>query len=242
MRKLRLVLICALLVIPVAVAAQEDVTPHRVHVKITGTDYYPLTVAEIGCAWSDDPVPTGYESEPECYNCSQALCSFDPDDMHAAEGAYIVSTDYLSMTLTPSSVLVGQVYPGGEQQIFGMWYTDVAAEGNGWEDIYSMIVTVDGEGAVTPTPQPTLTPFPTPTPVPTPDISEGFSETFGDTYGTLSGSGALPSFGIDVETWLFYARKIIATINRGNLLYVVGGVLMAALVLGWAISQIKNPR
>jgi len=240
MKVIRLSLALLLVLWPVAVFA-ADVTPHRVHIKVAGTDGYPVAVAEIGCAWSDYPAPTNYESVVSCYDCYEALCVFPEDDMHAVEGGYIVSADFMSLNMIPPSAVWGQMYPGGEQQTFGMWYTNEAAEDFDWEDIHAVIFTVN-DTAATPTPVPTLTPFPTPTVPATPDLSEGFGAGFDDTFGTLSGSGALPPFSLDVNVWLFYGRKVIQMINRGNLLFVMGGILMAGLVLGWAIDQVKNPR
>jgi len=80
--------------------------------------------------------------------------------------------------------------------------------------------------------------FPTPTPwiMHPPDVEQqgaGFQSPLG---------AALPDFGGGVDTWLGIGEDIVNLVNRGNLLYIMGGISVAGMVLAWAISEIKNPR
>jgi len=54
--------------------------------------------------------------------------------------------------------------------------------------------------------------------------------------------GILPDFGGGVDTWLGIGEDTVNLVNRGNLLYIMGGISVAGMVLAWAISEIKNPR
>jgi len=121
----------------------------------------------------------------------------------------------------------------------------------------SSTLTLLNAGDVTSTAQITVTcdatasgqsdpPLPTPTPwlIPTPTPPEG----------GYQGQGANPSFlAIDLGgdptdpaspsgQWLGYGKDTVSLINGGNLLYIVGGILSAGMVLSWAIDQVKNPK
>jgi hypothetical protein len=52
----------------------------------------------------------------------------------------------------------------------------------------------------------------------------------------------MPNFAATYPIWLEHARTTIALVDAGNVLWVIGGVGMAGLVLGWAIDQVKNPK
>lgn len=42
--------------------------------------------------------------------------------------------------------------------------------------------------------------------------------------------------------WLDFATETVQLVNTGNLLYIVSGILVATMVLGWAIDKVKNPK
>lgn len=252
MRKLWRVMMAALLVFwPAgAVLADGDVLPHHVDIIVVGTDGLPYPVDEIGCAWSADPVPTDYEAATLCTECSSGTCIF-MGPLTPAQGAYIVKgwsgEPYAPSTQAPTSALYGQVLYNELWHYFGMWYTNAGGEGNDWEGTHVITYTVQAAYPATPTPTPipTLTPFPTPTapsPLSVEELSDGFGMGFTQTYGTLTGYDVIPDFGLDHTQWLFYARKWVQFINSGNLLWVMGGVLLAVTVLVWALDQLKNPR
>jgi len=246
MRKVLLAIIIVLL-LPASVVFADDLTPHRVHVKVVNLDNDPVYVAKMGCDWSDYPPPTGYGSIEMCTNCTELLCVLDPDEMQEVEGAYVVAgpgQTLQSMAQDPPSAVYGQYQVGDDMHAFGMWYTNVAAPDNDWETIYEITFTVNAH-TTTPTPGPTPTPIPTMTP-PAPAsvemLSEGFGAGFEETYGVLSANGIPGNWSYNVDQWLFFARKTVQFVNAGNLLYVVVAVGLAVLILGWAFDQVKNPR
>ncbi len=53
--------------------------------------------------------------------------------------------------------------------------------------------------------------------------------------------GDLNDPGSPINVWLGYAMDVVNLVNQGNLLYIVGGIMSAALVLKWAIDQVRNP-
>jgi hypothetical protein len=87
---------------------------------------------------------------------------------------------------------------------------------------------------------PTMPTLPTPPPPPT------------DTMGAMGATGPsipMPEFGGDlgdpnspINRWLGHATSTINSVNRGNLLYIVGGVASAGMILTWAIQRVKNPK
>ncbi len=248
MNRKRALCVTFLLCLIPAVVAAGDVSPHRAHIHVVGTDNAPYPVAEIGCAWSDDPAPTDYGSAWLCTDCYEALCTFT-GDMTDFQGAYIVTgwgtgKPYAEISWDPPSIYYGQLLVGDDWHLFGMWATNAGAPGNDWEAIHEITYTIQAISGI-PTPVPTPTPIATLTP-PEPAsiemLSEGFGAGFEQTYGTLTASGAFPNFGIDHTQWLFYARKWVQFINSGNLLWVICAISLAGLVLGWAIDKIRNPR
>jgi hypothetical protein len=57
--------------------------------------------------------------------------------------------------------------------------------------------------------------------------------------------GVLPDFSggfSDPGGWLYWAQVTINSVNRGNLLFVMGGIILASLLIAWIIDQVKNPR
>lgn len=74
-----------------------------------------------------------------------------------------------------------------------------------------------------------------------------------DTLGALGSPGGvsipMPDFGGDlgdpgspINRWLGYATSTINSVNTGNLLYIVGAVASAGMVLSWAIRRVRNPK
>ncbi len=194
----------------------------------------PVNVAALGCAYSDGP---GYAFEQYgglgCTSCSVYTCTFEID--RPGMGGYVQSSQF-GYTST---------VPGGTWQIVQGNQTGVLWGDAPWTSTRYITFHLT---LATPTPIPTLTPFPTPTPpiasgTTITELSSGFNVvTFTQYYGVLSSEGIVPDFGLDHEQWLFAGRKWIQFLNQGNLLYVMGGVLLASLVLKWAIDRIKNPR
>lgn len=226
----------------VGVVLADDLIPHRVHARVVNLDGDPVYVTQMGCDWSDYPAPTEYGSISMCTDCAETLCVFE--SMNEVEGAYIVAgpgQPFHSLDQEPDSAVWGQYLVNGNMHTFGMWYTNEGGPDNDWNAIHEITFTINLT-TTAPTPTPTVTPIPTMAPPSAVDLSEGFDAGFDDTYGTLSGEGVLPPFSFDESQWLFYARKIINIVNQGNLLYVIGGILLAILVLGWMIEQVKNPR
>jgi len=76
-------------------------------------------------------------------------------------------------------------------------------------------------------------------PTPTPSVMHPVTSTF-----------VMPSnrWGIDFTfqdgelPWLNIGTDLIELVNAGNLLYIMGGILLATLVLSWAINKVKNPQ
>jgi hypothetical protein len=92
-------------------------------------------------------------------------------------------------------------------------------------------------------PYPTPTPIPLPTPPPTPDIEvhiQGAS--VADILPPNSFGGSLNDQASAINTWLGYAEDTVDLVNQGNLLYIVGAILSAGMILGWAINTLKNPK
>lgn len=222
------VLVVALLLVA-PVAAQSGDSPITLAVVDGNGD--PVTVSRLGCAYSDGP---GYPFEAwpgdvGCTDCSVHVCTFDADRL--GMGGY-VQTQLLNYT---------QTVPTGAWQVVQGSQTAVLWGDAPWEVTRTITFVLD----LAPTPIPTLTPLPTPSQpssVTLEELSEGFGEGFLDSYGTLSSEGIIPDFGLDHEQWLFAGRKWLQFLNQGNLLYVMGGVLLAILVLRWAIDRLKNPR
>lgn len=93
----------------------------------------------------------------------------------------------------------------------------------------------------TPTTMPTLTPIATLTPITFTGVftvpqyehtGPSMSSVLPDFYSGFSAPGG----------WLWWAQTTINSVNRGNLLFVIGGILLAAVIIGWVIDQVKNPR
>lgn len=55
------------------------------------------------------------------------------------------------------------------------------------------------------------------------------------------GSIPMPDFYSGVDTWLGLAQQTVASVNRGNLLYMIAGILVASVILEWVINKVKNP-
>jgi hypothetical protein len=58
-------------------------------------------------------------------------------------------------------------------------------------------------------------------------------------------TGILPDFSSGFSSpggWLWWAQTTINSFNRGNLLFVIGGIILAAVMIGWIIDQVKNPK
>jgi hypothetical protein len=84
-------------------------------------------------------------------------------------------------------------------------------------------------------PTPTLAPFPQ-LPTATGTITDPLSGAgIGDPFLGIT-------FAQDYDQWLGYGQETINLINGGNVLFIVGAVGMAGLVLAWGIDQVKNPR
>lgn len=228
-----------------------------VQVYVVNMDGSPALAESLGCAWGPLPIAAPDENdfwEVRCYNCHNITCSWD-ESAHQVEGAYIVDAEIVpsvmmshlgdsDATYTDSGATYGDVVIGGEVRWYAVWPTYPI----GWNgETHIVTFTVDSQTViptpVMPTPIPTLAPYPTMTPPSTPDIAAGFS---GDGFAThrreMSGAGLLPNFAGTIDQWLFYARKTVQIINAGNLLYVVGAILLAGIVVGWVIDQVKNPR
>ena len=54
--------------------------------------------------------------------------------------------------------------------------------------------------------------------------------------------GSLNDQASAINTWLGYAEDTVNLVNQGNLLYIVGAILSAGMILGWAINTLKNPK
>lgn len=221
--------VCGLVWILLArpVAAQSGDSP--VVLAVIDGAGSPQTIAELGCAYSDGPgFPFEQYQEEGCFSCSVYTCTFDTS--RPGMGGY-ASTALLNYTMT---------VPSGAWQLTQGSKTGVLWGDSPWyETRYITFVLSE------PTPIPTLTPIPTataPAAVGVEGLSSGFGMTFTEVYGTLSDNGMIPDFAVDQAQWLFYGRKWLQFMNQGNLLYVMGGVLMAVLVLKWAIDRVKNPR
>lgn len=217
-----------------------------------------LSVAdEIGCAWSPlSFIGDGYSYVPQCTNCSQAVCTFSHSE-HTVMGGYFVSEDFdgfgalnadnyeVSHSEDALSGNLEDLNAGDPDHYYTLWGTSTE-----WTEPHYLTVTVSSLVVVysTPTPVPTLTPIPkitsVPTlgPPPTVDVSAGMSSTFTLVHREMSGAGILPDFGATIGQWLFWAQKTVDIVNQGNLLFVVGGILLATLVIGWVIDRVKNPR
>lgn len=217
-----------------------------VEVYVVNRDGLPALAGTLGCVSGDTPIDPDedYTWAVECSNCQHVTCSWNRGT-EISIGAYAVDTNAVEfVALSPDeSSDYGNVEILGETRLWGMWY-DIPVI-----TAHVITFTVDTEEVYLtpelPTPIPTLTPRPTPTPPGTPDIGEGWDE-YGGSFSLhrreMSGSGILPDFGGTISQWLFYARKTVEMINAGNLLYVVGGILLASLVVSWVIDQVKNPR
>jgi len=121
----------------------------------------------------------------------------------------------------------------------------------------SSTLTLLNAGDVTATAQITVTcdssasgqsnpPFPTPTPwlIPTPTapISGYAGQGSNPAFLALDLGGDPTDPGSPAGQWLGYGQDTVSLINGGNLLYIVGGILTASMVLAWAIDQVKSPR
>lgn len=83
-------------------------------------------------------------------------------------------------------------------------------------------------------------------PTPTPWVMHPPSQTYqipGEN-GIMGGGASLPlpNFYSGVDQWLGVGKDTVDLVNGGNLLYVIAGIGLAGMVLGWAIEQIKNPK
>lgn len=110
-------------------------------------------------------------------------------------------------------------------------------------DVAALSVVCVTAGASGELPYPTPTPIPLPTPPPTPDIEvhiQGAS--IGDILPPNSFGGDLNDQASAINTWLGYAEDTVDLVNQGNLLYIVGAILSAGMILGWAINTLKNPK
>jgi len=76
------------------------------------------------------------------------------------------------------------------------------------------------------------------TPPPTPQIA--YAQDTGLPVPSFGGSLNDPDSPINM--WIGYAEDIIDLINRGNLLYIIGAIMGAGVVLAWAIQQVRNPK
>lgn len=213
-----------------------------IQVNVVDVDGNPLNVGEIGCSLTEDPAPRGYDFDPRCTNCASAQC-YSYGEEWAWKGAYFIHGEdgaQFTYEAEPYSGVYGlwpnSLSPWDERHNFVLW-------GGGWEGVHVVTFTVSTPppAPMTPTPIPTLTPMAVRGPSSV-NFVEGFDEGFTESFGLLSGYGIIPDFGASYNDWLFAARKWIQVINQGNLLYVMGGILMAVLVLRWAVDRLKNPR
>lgn len=51
----------------------------------------------------------------------------------------------------------------------------------------------------------------------------------------------LPDLYAGVDVWLGVAEQTVASVNRGNILYMIAGILVAGVILEWVINKVKNP-
>lgn len=107
------------------------------------------------------------------------------------------------------------------------------------------------DGTPTDTPTATATPTPTTLPTLTPILTlTPFSYTASVAVQQFqhqgpSLTGVLPDFSAGFSQpggWLWWAQTTINSFNRGNLLFVICGIILAVVVIGYIIDQVKNPR
>ncbi len=131
----------------------------------------------------------------------------------------------------------------------GLWVGTCAEVGFYPRGLYSDTITLVNTGETTQTITVStgcgsMFSFDAPLPTPTPYIMHPVSGSYAPMPGFLGleFGGDVNNPNAPVNEYLDRAEDVISLVNRGNLLYIVGGVLVAAMLLSWAIEQVKNPK
>lgn len=196
-------------------------------------------VATYVSVWAEDdliqvtvcpPVVTsGTEVEHEWYDYGCSVASIDTctaagsDDVRLYANGLNVGT----CVSVPATFSARPLYTNTitllASDVFTLYQIDVSC---------SEYLTVEALGPITPT-------LPVPVVITVPQGSQAVLD--GGGFLGIKFGGSLSDPGSPINTWLGHATSFLAIINRGNLLYIVGAVGTAGMILAWAIHTVRHP-